>query len=536
MESKLRKSLGILVLVLLMIALAFVFNKYSSSKQTIDSTTLKNNGYFNLETDNTKISNSKEYTLRLNAKKIWNKKSVSRYNETSLLYSIPTTLQPNNDGKLYQANWKLAKDQDNNLNYFYVEAVNKEDSFYVAAIQDFKSISNGYPVVFTYIDSVDFFSDSTGIYVVGINKDEKQIKRGGNYAMRGKEWERKIYYQLYNSDGILLDNGWTGNRIHGNLSRAAPQKSLRFYAREKYGKEDFFSLFTKKETKQRFILRTPFASNKELIYKDAMIGEVANSLGMDAMQSTPVIHYLNGEYWGYTNYRERVDEQFFFEKYSIDSLDFVDLYFKAKYGSANDYKDLNKWINKHDLRLDANYKEIATKVDLENFKRYLLIELFFANKDWPHNNVRIWKSSELDNKWRWLVFDLDAAGLDNVDMADHFDYQSSEKFRYWIKNLLLGLLSNEEFYGELIEEYLLLKEDQLDVNSLIAQADSLKDLYIPLLPDQIQRWSFPSSIDHFEEMHDGFIDFLYYRDKVILDEMERIHQSAMEYQSREFDN
>lgn len=535
MDTKVRKSLGLFLLVALLLTFSFESCDNWNGKQTIDSTRLKNVGYFDLTKVNTKLSDSDRYTLYLNGKEAWNNADVNDYNNSPILYTIPTTLIPNNDGFLYQANWKLAEIKDNNLNYFYVKDLLEEDSFYAAAIKDFNAISKGFPVVFTYIDSADFFSDSTGIYVVGVNKNIKQIKKGGNYAMRGKDWERKVYYQLFDGEGSLLDKGWAGNRIHGNLTRAAPQKSLRFYAREEYGKENFYSLFKDTIAKKRFILRTPFSSNGELIYKDAMIGELANSLNMDAMRSTPVIHYINGEYWGYTNYRDRVDENFFFEKYGIDTLDFVDLFSRAKYGSAKEYKQLNKWIDNNDLRLDENYADISTKIDIDNFKRYVLLELFFANKDWPHNNVRIWKSSELDNKWRWLIFDFDAIGKDSVDMSNQFEFQSKENFRFWGKNLLLGMLSNEKFYSELLDEYQLLKQGYLNVDSLVIQADNFKELYMPLLPDQIERWYFPSSMDHFEEIHDNFIEFLYYRDEVIVDELERIHGSSMEYQSREFD-
>ena len=89
MDSKLRKSLGILAVVMLMIALAFLFNNCEPLKPSIDSTTLKSNGYFDLKKNNTKLTDSENYSLRLNAKELWNKKDVSTFNTASSLYKNP---------------------------------------------------------------------------------------------------------------------------------------------------------------------------------------------------------------------------------------------------------------------------------------------------------------------------------------------------------------------------------------------------------------------------------------------------------------
>ena len=534
MERKLSKLPAIILLLVALIGGAGLWFFILKSKASISLNELKEIGYFNLSKYNNIDYSKDDYSVLLNDKSEVEDFDIAEYNLTPTLYKIPTTLIPNKDRALNQMNWKLPELQENNLNYLHFISDQELASFYIPAIKDFEAVSMGYPLVMLYVDSIDFFSDSTGIYIPGVNKNPKNIKKGGNYAMRGKEWERPVYIQLFDKTGFLLDQGWMGTRIHGNLSRAAPQKSLRFYPRSNYNKEQVNSLFTHKPSEKRFILRTPLSSNWGLIYKDALLSEIAIDLEMDAMPSTPVITYLNGEYWGYTNYRERIDEHFFFENYNIDTLDFVEPYIVAKYGSAEDYKKMDWWIMNNDLRIDTNYNLLLTKIDIDNYMRYFLLELFFANKDWPHNNVRAWKSSELDNKWRWLIFDMDATGKDSVDMAEHFIYQSKGDINFWGRNMQFGLLANEAFYAQLLEKYNALKEEQLNVDYLLAKTDSMKELYVPLLPDQIKRWGFPHSMEEFEEDHENFKSFLRYRENVILDELERIHKAAIDYQDALF--
>ena len=60
-----------------------------------------------------------------------------------------------------------------------------------------------------------------------------------NYTLRGREWERPVHIEIFDSTGQLLIDQDAGMRIHGGAGRSADQKSLRLYARESYGKEAF---------------------------------------------------------------------------------------------------------------------------------------------------------------------------------------------------------------------------------------------------------------------------------------------------------
>lgn len=533
-SAKVIKSSRIYFLVILIMGIFLLFNNCKDPSHPLNIAELKIKGYVDLTKHDSSLVLDEGVIIKLNNKKSIDYISSQSYNQNIFLSSIPTTLIPNKDGVLSQEEWKSPGIQEFNLNYLYVDIKNSADSFYVPLIADFKEISKGQPILFIYIDSSDYFSNERGIYVPGINADPKDIKKKGNYAMRGIDWERKTYYQLFESSGELIDQGWTGSRIHGNLSRAAPQKSIRFYGRSKYGKERFTPPYSDTTSLPRFILRTPFASNGGLIYKDAMISEIALKMGMDAMRSTPVSVYLNGEYWGFFNYRDRLDDHYFFEKYDIDTLDYVDMWARAKYGSPEDYKKAYKWLMKNDLRINENYDSLLTTLNLKSYTRYLLIELFFGNRDWPHNNVRFWRSSELDNKWRWMIYDLDASGNPNVDMATFLEKRIEQRKNNWSTTMLIGILANELFYENLISEYLILKESEFNLKYLQHKADSLFDLYEPLIPSQANRWHFPSSVEHFEKVHDDYLDFLEYRDRVFIEEMARLHAYAIKYQEEKF--
>ncbi|MCA1803709.1 MAG: lamin tail domain-containing protein, partial [Rhodothermaceae bacterium] len=93
------------------------------------------------------------------------------------------------------------------------------------------------PVFSIATDSVNFFSNESGIYVPGTQSEL-------NYDQRGIEWEREASLEFFETDGSAGFAQNAGLRIHGGWSRGVPQKSLRVYARNEYGSNSIdYALF-----------------------------------------------------------------------------------------------------------------------------------------------------------------------------------------------------------------------------------------------------------------------------------------------------
>ena len=58
------------------------------------------------------------------------------------------------------------------------------------------------------------------------------------------------------------------------------------------------------------------------------------------------------------------------------------------------------------MSLNEHYDYISSHIDIDNIIDYYCAQLFLANTDWPHNNVKYWKAQD-GGKWRWLFFDCD---------------------------------------------------------------------------------------------------------------------------------
>ena len=284
--------------------------------------------------------------------------------------------------------------------------------------------THGLPAISICADSLDLFGFERGIMVPGILFDTLDPEHTGNYYMHGREWERQInveFCEVTDNSGI---NQTCGMRTHGNRARRQPQKGLKIYAREEYGKKRF---------KHRFFENSMHNSFKHLVIKpystiypftsiqDYICSQAAIDLGLESGQSRPVVLYLNGEYWGIYFLQEKMDERYLEDHFNIDIENCMivgDWYGLAEHGGSVDaggnnieFVEMMNWLETADLSQQETYQYLCSLVDIDDFMDYIILETFVANNDWPANNMRCWKMN--GGKWRWMFFDGDAAFNNN---------------------------------------------------------------------------------------------------------------------------
>ena len=160
-------------------------------------------------------------------------------------------------------------------------------------------------------DPDNLVSDEKGIMVKGPNALAQypygSMNVGANFWM---DWEYPVHVEIWEPDGTRLVEQDGSFKLNGQYSRALDQKSFAVYARSEYGDEDRFyaPLFSDREYTdyKSFVLRCTGQDYNRSRMRDAMI--TGTMEGQDVMyQETEVcVLYLNGEYWGHYNMRERI--------------------------------------------------------------------------------------------------------------------------------------------------------------------------------------------------------------------------------------
>ena len=256
----------------------------------------------------------------------------------------------------------------------------------------------------------NFFDEDNGIYVFGPNGtySTNQPYFGANFW---EDWERPIHFSFHENGTDQFSEFNAGVKIYGGWSRGQNgQRSLALFARGQYGDSKFdHSFFDQLEYDnfEALVLRNSGQDWMRSSMKDIMLTSLMRGSGLDFQEHNPVATYLNGEYWGMYNLREKINEHMLASKHNIDADDITLLTNNAEEieGSNEEYTQLIEYVTTSDLTIDSNFEYVNEQIDLTEYTLYQASNIFFNNTDWPGNNIKFWKHT--GGKWRWIMYDTD---------------------------------------------------------------------------------------------------------------------------------
>ena len=370
------------------------------------------------------------------------------------------------------------------------------------------------PVVSLIVDSLDLFDFNTGILIPGVHYEESVLK-SGNYFQKGRDWEKDVYFEFFDSSGALQLAQSAGLRIHGNLSRTYPQKSFRLYARDDYGDEDFdYPFFSSRDQSQyeRLIVRNSY-SGHGVAFRDMLVHELVKDENLDVMAGEPAVLYLNGEYWGIFDIRERPGKYYYQNKHGAnkDSVDHIFGWGVVLDGSNAEHEEMKQFIIQNDMSHDENYSQVLDLIDMDNYITYMVTEIYLSNADWPANNIELWKEKGSGHKWRWQLVDLDASmKIERLDVNSlaHATGEPSTNFNVkWSIEIFNALLASDQFKNEFISKFLKMVDTTFDPERVLSYIDKYEKIYMKEIDAHIERWGNPVSVSNFQEKIDGMREF-----------------------------
>ncbi len=361
------------------------------------------------------------------------------------------------------------------------------------------------PIVSIVTDSLNLFDYETGIYVPGLYHDLNPswawVWGTGNYHQRGDDWERPANLAFFESDGQLAFQQDVGIRIHGDGSRALPQKTLRIYARNAYGKNSMdYAYFpeTGVNSYRRILLRNSGQDFYTTMLTDALTHRLVEHLDLEAQSVRPAVVFINGEFWGIHHIRDRIDKYYFAYRRGAnpDRVDYLENAGTVIEGDNHDYLELKNFIRDFGLENDIYYLQVAEQIDIDNYIDYTIAKQYIAVFDWPGNNMEYWRKQEPGSKWRWVFFDNDQCMVNyNFNSLEHSTVEGNTGWPNpdWSTFLFRNLLKNESFKQKYLDrwEYHLLNTFTTD--RINKELDSLLFEIEHLMEEQIARWNYPLS-------------------------------------------
>lgn len=411
-----------------------------------------------------------------------------------------------------------------------------------------------FPVMSISTDIKNLYDYETGINVPGINYDptlgeERNTNRTGNYFMRSEDWERPVYIEYFSQTGQTLLRQNAGIRIHGGLSRKYPIKSYRLYARNAYDEDNYFNyqFFDDKDIDQfkRLVLRGFGQAFEYTVFGEAAAHEIIKPLQLDTQYSQPIILFINGEYFGIRNIRDRFDRHYLETHYGLDGEDITMLTGHAflddgSIRGQDHYQMMYQYITRLDMAKKGRLEHVETLMDVDNFIDYYIVQLFYANLDWPQNNILYWRKNVNytpnapyghDGRWRWMVFDLDAGFGASwggyYPEINVFERLTGETWR--TGRMFVSLMENEQFKARFIYRFMDLLETIFEEERMLSIVNEMMDLYRPEMQEHIDRYGFPISYAQWESYSNRILRFAEYRPSIVKQQLLSHHQIDKSY-------
>lgn len=336
----------------------------------------------------------------------------------------------------------------------------------------------------------NLFDTNTGIYVDGPTSVTSQCPDDPHYCYNyWQDWTREIHVEFFDKGKVFQIEQDAGVKILGGWSRMRDMKSIQLRAGEEYGKKTFeYPFFNepKKSTHANFetiTLRNAGNDFEGTLLRDAVNHRLLNSVNciennVDFEGYTPVVVFINGQYWGIHTLRERIDDTYFENNFGQGDgdVDYCEFDGDPKKGSNAEFLSMINFIQNNDMTVSANYTAVKDMLDINNYIDYMIAELVHTNWDWPHNNIKFWQPNKVGGKWRFIYHDTDFAwGMFSFYGATHNEFNRVlTDTRSVHSPMLLKLLSNTEFRNAFINRYADLLNTIYTASNVKAKIDELR--------------------------------------------------------------
>jgi hypothetical protein len=340
----------------------------------------------------------------------------------------------------------------------------------------------------------------------------------GIYRNGIKDREIPAVFEYYDENKQLISNTGIGLRIFGTTIFALPQRPLSIRFRSKFGDEELnYPLFPDRENTrfQSIQLRNGGNDYNISYFRDGLATSmIKGQMDIDYQAYKPCVVFINGEFMGIYEIRERLDEDHLAKNHLIDAdnIDMLEDSSVVVAGTAQLYERMLSFINNNDLSEDANYQQIIAQIDVDEYLNHMIQRVFIGYQIADYNN-KYWRSRESGSRWRWFAHDMEHA-FGQIAGDAFFENTLSKvsgqsgNLPEWSVVLFRNLLKNKTFHDEYAQRMAIYLKTLYNPARTTGLADSLKNLLSSQMSRHIFRWNTPASIVQWNNNINFIKDFL----------------------------
>ena len=244
-----------------------------------------------------------------------------------------------------------------------------------------------------------------GLFANNNNKEDKKLH----------DWRRPVNIEFFTAPGTeSIFNQLSETRIQGGQSRANPLKSMAFYANKRFDPDhkrfqyEFFPDQKPGVTEfKSFSLRDGGNDFSDLYFRDLIIQRTMGShVDLDWQAGHSAVLYINGQYMGMLNIRERSNEDNIYGNYNgLEDIDLVEIGHEQVNGINQFIEELKEGDDIFYNGFKAFYSENGHTlaeyeqwIDVSEYLNVMVLNLFYGNIDFPGNNLVYWRPNDDDTE------------------------------------------------------------------------------------------------------------------------------------------
>ena len=417
-------------------------------------------------------------------------------------YNSAQTLILSNDDSIENIHYTIDGSRPNKNSLIYTEPIQIDSTMIIKA----RSLST-YKIPGNISSFTFFINEQVDLPVLSLVVEPNLLwdQDIGIYENEFKQREIPISLQYFSTNLERKFSINAGARLGGLNIWTKAQKPFTIYTRNRFG-DDFinYQIFNNKHIANfsRIVLRNGGDDWEETLIRDPMTESIA--LGMmecGYMAYKPSVLFLNGEYWGIYNIREKFNNQYFKENFNIDPNNYDHLEYTMTEsgtqlmiveGDDLHYNSMIEYIDNNDINNEEAYNHIISLMNIDSFIDHIFTTLYAANTSWRHNR-EWWRSRNNNGKWNWLIVDLDRGFNPNNSSTNLLDDLMED---YTLFN---SLLNSTNFKNRFIQRSAAHLNNTFKSQRIDNIVDSLSNIIRPEIIRHSNKWSNQDGIESIEQ-------------------------------------